>query len=93
MTKWFIEGSLLVLAHIHSTLCLLQIFKHIIYIVSGGNPLSAITTIETFLEITICENLEKTKKKKCKNCPLMETLKELLAQTKKEKLLRMGERV
>jgi hypothetical protein len=57
------------------------------------NQLSEIATVESFLEITICENLEKTKNQKCKVCPLIETLKDLLTKTKKEKLLRMGERL
>lgn len=57
------------------------------------NQLSEIATVESFLEITICENLEKTKKQKCVSCPLIETLKDLLTKTKKEKLLRMGEKL
>lgn len=49
--------------------------------------------IESFLEITICENLKITKQKKCKNCPIIESLKQLLAKVKKEKLLRINEQL
>ncbi len=55
--------------------------------------MSEIIAIESFLEITICEGIKKAKKQKCKKCPVIGTLKELLSKTKKEKLLRINERI
>lgn len=54
--------------------------------------MSEITAIESFLEITICEGVQQAKKRKCRKCPVIEILKELLAKTKKEKLLRINEK-